>query len=157
MATRLPGLMRRALAVPFRRKLMVLEALARVSAAWMMIRLLPYRLWRRRLGILVSNPPPEEPLDAARNLVIDDVAWAHHALQRLFGTAFTCLMLAVSARDMLARRGVESSIILGIERKPEPSRQQELGAHAWVKYGNRYIVGQQGSSRFTPVAVYRSA
>jgi hypothetical protein len=154
MATRLPSLMRRALAVPVRRKLMFMEALARASAAWVMIKLLPYRLWRRRLGILMSKPPPEEPLDAVRNRVVDDVAWAHHALQRLFGTSFTCLMLAVSARDMLATRGVKSHLFLGVERRTRPTNEDPLGAHAWVKAENRYVVGESRNSQFVIVAIY---
>jgi hypothetical protein len=155
MANSMPRLMRRALAVPLRRKLMLCEGFVRVCAAWVMITLLPYRLWRSQLGVLVKGPQPiEAMLDARLSRVVDDVAWVHHALQRVFGTGFTCLMLALSARNMLAQRGVHSHLILGVERNMTATKQTGTGAHAWVKVDRRYVVGENGSSRFVALAVY---
>jgi hypothetical protein len=64
-------------------------------------------------------------------------------------------MLAMSARDMLGRRGFRSSIVLGVERKPSVSQQiQQFGAHAWVCVAQRVVVGGDAMKGFTVVAAY---
>ena len=60
----------------------------------------------------------------------------------------TCLVQALAARRWLARRGVASELVLGA-RKPGGA---ELDAHAWLKAGERIVVGGdgQGYAPFTP-------
>lgn len=138
---------------------MLAEAISRVSFAWVIVRLLPYKLWRRRLGVLSPLRASDEvaqPVKGEQQQLARDVAWAHGVIERSFGSLFTCLMLALSARDMLARRGLASTIILGVERHTRGNREKRMGAHAWVKLGDCYIVGKEGSERFTPVAAYCS-
>ncbi len=75
-------------------------------------------------------------------------------LQTVSGSRFTCLMLALTAREMLQSRGIESRLILGVERAPNHNRKDPFGAHAWVIANGLTVVGAEGSDRFTPVAVY---
>ncbi len=63
-------------------------------------------------------------------------------------------MLALTAREMLQSRGIESRLVLGVERAPNSNRKEPFGAHAWVIANGLTVVGAEGSNRFTPVAVY---
>lgn len=137
---------------------MFIEALCRVCAAWMMIKMLPYAIWCRKLGCRVDSQRNEGMPDLRQSQVIGDVTWVHAMLEWAFGARFSCLMLALSARNMLARRGIESSLILGVER----SRHHQAGenifrAHAWVNAMSYCVVGASGSERFIEVACYKYA
>jgi len=93
------------------------------------------------------------PLTASQINYAREIASAHQVLLVLFGTRFTCLMHALSARGMLRARGISSTLILGVNRK-DSAGAAKLGAHAWVKCEAIDIVGHEGSETFIPVAVY---
>lgn len=138
-----------------RKKFLLLEALTRVVIAWFLIRIIPYRMWRRLLGRPESGVEPEVNLGEEQLAIAREIAWAHQAIYRTFGSAFTCLMLALSARNMLLKRGMSSTIVLGVERHSRGGQCRQTGAHAWVKLGPMFITGEEGCGRFTPVAAFR--
>lgn len=82
-----------------------------------------------------------------------DIAWAHHAIEATFGTRFTCLMLALSARAMLRRRSLSSTLVLGVKRAA-PQLKSRLGAHAWVLSEGWEIVGGNTRDGHVPVAAF---
>lgn len=144
----------RAWRVPFARKLMYVEALCRLLSAWLLIRMTPYSFWRGRLGTITKEPDLTS-LNASEMAVASQIATLHSVLLRVFGTRFTCLMLALSARGMLRSSGIPSVLILGVNRKGTAAQATELGAHAWVKCGTFDVIGHEGSETFIPVAIYR--
>jgi hypothetical protein len=151
------SLLVRAWRAPMRRKLMLAEALTCTAAAWALVTVMPYTAWRSRLGEAV--PLASASLTGASALaagcpLLEDIAWAHTVLARLFGGRFTCLMLALSARAMLQRRRLPTLLVLGVRRGPEDG--SKLGAHAWVLSQGIEIVGGDTRSGHTPVAAYRS-
>lgn len=132
---------------------MYAEAFVRLSSAWLLIRLVPFSAWRGLMG----QPGPLPQSNAARDqdkAIASEIASLHFVVHRVFGTRFTCLMLALSARGMLKVRGIPSELVLGVKRKADNSQTDKLGAHAWVRSGPIEIIGQEGSEDFTPVAVF---
>lgn len=138
--------------IPTHRKRVLSEAFFSTLGAWALIRLSPYRFWRSRLG----QPLPLTNLTVAgkaaarsdaRDLV--DIAWAHAALARVFHRYFTCLMLALSAQAMLARRHRSSVLVLGVKRA------EALAAHAWVLSDGFDIIGGNAVNGHVAVAAYR--
>jgi hypothetical protein len=126
------------------------------AAAWIMIRLVPYRIWRSRLGTPVPLASSQLRGVAARvsdKEPLKEIAWAHGLLARLFGKQFTCLMLAFSARGMLRRRKMPSLLVLGVKRSPGVTAKR-LGAHAWVLSGNFEVVGGDSGGGYAPIAAY---
>ena len=144
---------RRAVSVPFARQLMYGEAVARLIGAWILVRLVPYRLWREILGQPGDSGSYSISNDGSAEIALH-IASLHFVLHRIFGTRFTCLMLALSARGMLKARGVASRLVLGVNRKPTDVAASKLGAHAWVTSGDVEIIGHEGNETFIPVAVY---
>lgn len=58
-----------------------------------------------------------------------------------------CYDQALTAKYMLKRRGVRSTLYFGLSKN-----QGRLSAHAWVRSGVRIVTGRIGMERFTPVA-----
>jgi hypothetical protein len=60
----------------------------------------------------------------------------------------TCLVQALAAQRWLARRGIASEIVLGARK----TRDKSIDAHAWLKAGDRIVVGGdlEGYQPFRP-------
>lgn len=150
------GLIGRFWRMPVRRKLMLLEAFLSTLSAWAVIKFVPYAAWRSKLGTPVPLSTTAISGSSARTCgkpVLEDIAWAHAQLERRFGSQFTCLMLAFSAKAMLRRRKHSSVLILGVKRSPEAAKDK-LGAHAWVLSEGYEIVGSDTRDGHAPIAAY---
>jgi len=67
----------------------------------------------------------------------------------------SCLTQALALQRLLARRGLESSLFLGVDRAVTPSeaprpRAKGFEAHAWVEWRGRVLIGGD-ISRWTPL------
>jgi Transglutaminase-like superfamily len=150
---RLIHIIRRAWVMPRSRKIVLGEGVIRVMIAWFMIRFVPYRRWSHQLGQRSALPDLGVP-GAPPTAFLRDLAWVMNRLRSFSGERFTCLMLALAARAMLHARGTASHLVLGVERRPNLTRREPFGAHAWVIVESVAIVGGEGSERFTPVAAF---
>ena len=79
--------------------------------------------------------------------VIDQVQRALARADRLFGGDTKCLPVALAARAMLARRGVESALHMGTARTENPDTDR---FHAWLKVGDRFVTGRCDESDYAP-------
>lgn len=55
-----------------------------------------------------------------------------------------CLVQALAAKWMLARRNIEATIYVGVAK----GDAQDLLSHAWLCSGDVYVTGEQGHERF---------
>ncbi len=62
-----------------------------------------------------------------------------------------CLTQALTAKAMLKRRRLRSTLYLGLSRR-EP---EGLTAHAWLKVGTVTLVGESEESRFAVLTSFR--
>ena len=92
--------------------------------------LLPFRTLRRLSTRLTRSTPASRTGDDG---AIDSVAWAVAAASR-FVPGTTCLTRALGSQILLAERGVQADLHIGVARD-----QQGFRAHAWVKSGHRII------------------
>ncbi|MDQ3643827.1 MAG: lasso peptide biosynthesis B2 protein [Actinomycetota bacterium] len=65
---------------------------------------------------------------------------------RLLPTDGRCLMRSLVLTGLLARRGISSTLIIGV--RPEP----EFSAHAWVEHGGRPLLPSGGSDHYGRLA-----
>lgn len=138
------------------RRWILCEAMANTMVAWTMIRLLPYKLWKRWLGnpVPLGDLPPEISMPGPNDgESLADIAWAHRRLSTASRETFTCLMLGFSARAMLRRRGCESVLVLGVARNGT-GQIGALGAHAWLVHQQFDIAGGRERHEYAPVAAY---
>ena len=107
----------------------------------------------RRLTRSLGDPAEDGPsLPTARDLAAArDVGWAVELLAVRGPLRTACLGQALAARRLLQRRGVRSTLTLGLRRRDDGG----LGAHAWVRVGDHTVTGGRGRSSFAPVAGFR--
>lgn len=132
-----------------RERRLLAEAVVCQAVAWVAVRAVPFRKWSHRLGTmhretdLVDAPGFRE--------VAEDVAWAVGCAKRWMPWRVTCLMEAVAARMMLSRRGIPSTLYLGVM----PARGgSAMEAHAWLRCGTMILTGASERERFTAVTTF---
>jgi len=125
---------------------LLLEAAASLAVAIVQVR------WGgRHLIRLLSEPAPaDQAVPAAARPDLALIAWSIDAVGRRLPRDPTCLMRAVAARAMLARRGVRCCIKIGISED-----SQEFRPHAWVEVGQRPLLGWLKDERFNVLAEIR--
>ncbi len=135
-------------------RLLLFEAAWHLAAALIAIRLLPFRWIAPSLGrsgeAMASSEPrqinPEELQEAQQ------VGWAVTALARYFPWDAKCLAQAVAGKWMLQRRGLPSTLYLGVERVYDGEKWLE--AHAWLRCGTDIITGESQHERFKVLAAF---
>src|SRR5438309_2778968 len=126
-------------------RVLLVEAALLLSAIGLGLRLLPFGSLRDLLDRL-SRPRhglrPQARLPAAR------IAWAVERMSRIVPGARSCLVQALAAQVLLARRGHEARVRIGVARP----RDGSLEAHVWVEGDGAVLLGGQPAAHFTPLA-----
>ncbi|MCP5073641.1 MAG: lasso peptide biosynthesis B2 protein [Rhodobacteraceae bacterium] len=137
---------------------MVLEALAGLFIALLLVRLLPFRKYSHRLG--TAHPGEYNEEVSQDQALLKDIRWAVNAVNRAFGGCFTCLMQGMAGKAMLNRRGVSNSLVLGVKinRDKQPGVEVDTGlaAHAWLWAGKILLLGGEVRDGYVPVTSYFS-
>lgn len=136
---------------PTARRRLALEALAELLRA-RLLTLAPARVYTREfgaLGAIAALPASDQDAAEAERVGRMVEAVAGHLPLRLL-----CLQQAIACRRMLARRGVPSSVCLGVSRDGADRARPREGraAHAWVEVGSRVISGAGELERYVLVA-----
>ena len=120
----------------------VAEAIAYLALARVAVRVLPFRRLAPRLGVAHAETPAEPgPHPASRR-----VAWALSAAARRAPWRTECLEQAIAAKAMLRRRGIASTLYLGVAR--------EVAPHAWLRVGDVNVTGGSDVARYAVVASF---
>ncbi|NLW89862.1 MAG: lasso peptide biosynthesis B2 protein [Clostridiaceae bacterium] len=78
------------------------------------------------------------------------ISWAVRAAAGKTPWASKCLVQVMTAKRMMRKRGIESTVYLGIKRK----NGRDMAAHAWIRSGDVYLTQVKGKRAFTVVSVY---
>lgn len=130
---------------PAERRLL-LEASAWLALSRLAVRLLPFRWIAPRLGRHMAATP-EIPL-VEHEALLKSVSWAVRAAARHVPFEAVCLPQAMAAKAMLARRGVDATLYLGVQRG------EAMGAHAWLRVGDRIVTGRREAASHTVVSTF---
>lgn len=134
--------------MPASHRQMVLEAFLYLGLARLAILIIPFRTIAPYLGQLgASTPESTEPLsqNTARQ-----VSWAVSTASRHTPWQSRCLAQAIAAKMMLRRRGLASTLYLGLKKAGEKS----LDAHAWLRYGDIILTGGESLDMFTVISTF---
>lgn len=88
----------------------------------------------------------DEELAAARR-----IAWAIHRVSPYTPWESNCFPQALTAKLLLRRRGIPSTLYLGAAFKEDRSGME---AHAWLRCGPMYVTGGKGDEKFGTVGVF---
>jgi len=85
------------------------------------------------------------------NTTIEQKYWSHIEIAIVRAARFTfyksrCFDQAITGKIMLKRRGVPTTLYLGILKE-----QNNLEAHAWLSVGASVVTGKIGMERYTPI------
>ena len=72
------------------------------------------------------------------------------AVSRRMPWTCNCMVKALTMKKMLSRRGIGSTLYMGVAL--DDAGQME--AHAWLRCGSKYISGKTEMDRFTVTAIY---
>lgn len=62
----------------------------------------------------------------------------------------TCLVRALTAKKMLNRRGMGCTLYMGVAK----DAAGKMEAHAWLRCGDCYVTGGDGSAEYAVTAIY---
>lgn len=110
--------------------------------------LFPYR----RIMVLLGQRHGERVTAAPHLPAVRRVAWAVRVASRRTPWNSNCLAQALAGQIMLGRRGVASTIHLGVMREPSG----RLAAHAWLSAGDVFVTGNHGLAQYAEVARFAS-
>ncbi|MDS4042511.1 MAG: lasso peptide biosynthesis B2 protein [Candidatus Competibacter sp.] len=89
------------------------------------------------------------PEQTARAL---QIGWAIAAAARRTPWQSNCLAQAIAATALLRRRGIPSTLYLGVAKSAD--QPERLTAHAWVRCGDRNVTGGDGEQRFAVLSTF---
>ena len=113
--------------------------MACLAFARLAVLLMPFPALARRLGAPMQESTQDD--DERFRPVLRRMAWAIGAASRRAPWRCKCLEQALTAKMMLRRRGMASTLYLGVTRGESASVQ----AHAWVRCGSYYVTGGEGA------------
>ena len=116
-------------------------AAAALLVAYVLVRVMPFRVIAGRIERDLHGMPPPSPADVVRR-VQWAVAAAHRRLPRI-----PCLAAAFAANRLLARRGVASKLWLGVR----PNEDAGFAAHAWLEAEGCVVTGGGEKKTFQPL------
>lgn len=133
----------------WRERLLLAEALIWLAVARAAVLSVPFRYIAPLLGSAGSDPAHELPVEEAANA--RQIGWSVRAAARRTPWDSNCLAQAIAAKMMLRRRGISSTLYLGVVR-PVPAAA--LDAHAWLRCGGHILTGERGHDRYAVVASF---
>ena len=125
---------------------LLLEALALLSLAQLAVVLLPFRWVAKVFG---KHRAERTECDNP-GYVAQRISWAVETAVGLIPWNCKCLVCVVACKVMLARRGITSTVYIGVNK----DAQGELHAHAWLRSGNLYLTGGQGHKQFKVITTF---
>jgi len=102
---------------------------------------------RLSLPLSTTHPPAEQ------ERLVRQVRAALGAIRRRVPWRPTCLVRAVAAHHVLARRKVPSNLILSVT----PASGKTVDAHAWLEAGGFIVTGQREKARYVPIYTFSNA
>jgi hypothetical protein len=135
------GNLARFIALPPTDRRLIVAATALLAATRVGLWMLPFR-WVYRVSAALahrSRPRGGEPS-------VERIVWAVGAAGRLVPRT-TCLVRALAAQALLARRGHASQLRLGVAG----GSGRAFEAHAWLERDGRILIGGPVEARYVPL------
>jgi len=129
------------------------EAYIGLRLSRLAVQTLPFRWIAKRLGSPQQETSPEG-LPAEKRIIVRQIAWAVRKASRYALWESNCLPQAITAKLMLRRREVVSTLYLGLARGQTQEDLDEMKAHAWLRSGKFFLVGGNGQDEYTVVATF---
>jgi hypothetical protein len=125
---------------------LVVEAAVLLGIARVMIHTVRFDRLAPRLGRHMAETPDVHSTE--ERAIAREVRWAVASAVRNVPFEAVCFPQAIAAMFMLRRRGVASTLYLGV------NRDRGLDAHAWVRAGRTLITGGAESRDYSVISTF---
>jgi hypothetical protein len=126
---------------------LVLSACFWLGISWLVLDIMPFRLYRYLL-----NPRQCHPRESGNGALAGRVRKAVNLAARCVPWRTVCFHRAIAAQQMLRRRGAPAVLHYGVA----PLAEAGLNAHVWVTCDGAAVVGGDGTEAvFTELATFR--
>jgi hypothetical protein len=127
------------------------EAVFCLALARLSVLTVPFRRLSRRLGTH-GRESSTEAHAAPTVRVLGEIVWSLQAASRRLPWRCACLEQGIAGKIMLRRRGIASTLYLGVAREAQAG--SAAAAHAWLRSGHFVVTGAAGRERYTVVATF---
>lgn len=127
---------------------LLIEALGCLCWVKAVLLLVPFRWIAPRLGRQMAESPSS--LNPPERELALRVSWAVQAVSRHVPLGFVCLPQAMAAKWMLRRRGLPTTLYLGLRR----GEALKVAAHAWLRAGDKILTGAPGQHNHQVIATF---
>lgn len=141
------GKLRKLFGLPWRDRVLLAEAALTLAVARLAVLVLPFRWIAPRLGETMADSPAE---DQAEPELLRRIGWSVSVASHFLPWTSRCLAEAIAGKAMLQRRGLRSTLYLGLA-KDGPA---DVEAHAWLRCGSRVLTGGQTSDGYAVIASF---
>jgi len=138
-----------------RDKCLLLRVFLLTGIIRMIILTIPFRKMKKYMGNLNKESDSEaakEEYDVSRR-----ISWAIKTIVKYTPWESKCLVQALTAQYLLCRKGIQSTLYLGVgkEKCISEGQKEELNmiAHSWIRCGKLYVTGGNGEG-FAVVAKF---
>ncbi len=139
--------LRKFFSLPTTERQLLIKAALLLETIKLGMRLLPFRTLRRLLNRMTYATPAR--LRYAYQPSTDKIAWAVETASRHTPGLKTCLVQALAAQLLLARRGHPALLHIGVVR------EEQFQAHAWVESEGKVVIGGSELECYTRLAVLK--
>ena len=136
--------------LPISDKLIYLEIIYWLGLARLAIAVLPFRWLTKPFGTLNKESKPKEQQSIQREAA--NLGWKIRLVADRLPWECKCLVQSIAGRIMLNRRGLPSTVYIGVARDEE--KPTGFGAHAWLRCGKVYVTGGRSEDKFTVLTKY---
>ena len=137
---------RKAYGLPWADQVLMVEALAMLALVRLVVVVCPFRFIASRLG---KQQDETENTAAVVSDQIRRVGWGIRLASRYTWWRSMCLEQAIVGKFMLHRRGVPSTLYLGVS-----NANVDIEAHAWLRCGDTVLTGATGRDEYTVISCF---
>lgn len=123
-----------------KKKLEFIEAYLNTAIARAYILFVPFNKLKRKMGKSKTESPKTVDIEIYR--IAKNVSWSIKQAAIYTPWESKCLVQALTAQKMLKKRGVATTLYLGVKKDTDG----KMIAHAWLRCGEYFVTG--GSNRF---------
>lgn len=134
-------------ALSWRHRMLLVETAIWLAVARVAILVVPFRWLAPRLGATMAESPMAEPRMGELGWRL---GWALRVASRYTPWQTRCLVQAMAGKMLLKRRGIPSTLYLGLAKDPDG----QLAAHAWLRCGGRTLTGGRVGRRYKVIAKF---
>ena len=108
---------------------------------------IPFNKLKKRMGKVKQETPEKESKEVYRTA--KHIAWLVRLVAGRTPWESKCLVQALTAQKMLKRRGISTTLYLGVKKE-----NNEMKAHAWLRCGEMDVTGGMAKQGYVVVAKF---